>query len=460
MKLKRNHGLFKRGRDFFGYVARETNITSLKTEGETLFLKTILPRVALLIVLPITLLFVAPVIADDWPQWRGLGGNNHAAEGTDVPTRWNLSNGENIQWKVKLPGRGHSSPAIIDDGIFMTAADAATQTQSVLKVQRDTGLIVDQWVIHRGTLPARIHPKNSHASPSPAFDGERIYVSFHTDDAIWLTAITTNGRIVWKKKVCNFKPSAFQFGYGASPIVEDSLVIVAAEYDGPDSGLYALDTRTGKRVWKVKRPVNLNFASPIVASIAGQRQVLLSGGDLMSAYDPQTGRVLWETQASTEAICGTTVWDRRLVMVSGGNPVSGTWCVAGDGSEKVLWQKRVKCYEQSLLSIANYVFAIADSGVVYCWRTQDGKEMWQKRLFAGNISASPLLVDDRIYIADERGTVYVIAASPDRFDLLSKNSTGDSIFASPVAVDDRIYIRTALGVGDARQEYLVAIGAQ
>lgn len=406
----------------------------------------------------LSLIWFGFAAADDWSGWRGPQGNNHAAEGTAVPLRWNVSSGENVQWKVKLAGRGHSTPIVIKDGIFMTSSDMENETQSLLKVERDSGLIVDQWVIHRGTLPRRIHPKNSHASPSPAFNGENVFVSFYTDDAIWVTATTPEGREVWKQRVGDFNPSSFQFGYGASPIIEDDLVIVAAEYDGEASGLYALDARTGKRAWRVQRPVNLNFASPIVANIAGQRQILLSGADMIVGYDPQTGRELWRVDASTEAICGTAVWDGRRVLISGGNPNAGTWCVTGDGSRQLLWQNRVMCYEQSLLTTDNFVFAFADNGVAYCWRTLDGTEMWRKRLFAGGISASPLLVGDRIYVATERGTVYVIAASPDRFDLLAENPSGESIFASPIAVDNRIYLRTAVGSGDQRQEYLVAIG--
>ncbi len=405
-----------------------------------------------------TAMLSLPLIADDWPQWRGSDGNNHAAEGTEIPLRWNLERNENVRWKAKLPGRGHSTPIVVGDGIYMTSADNESQEQTLIKVQRDTGLVVDRWVLHTGTLPSRIHRNNSHASPSPAFDGENIYVSFYTDDAIWVTAVTPGGRILWKRKVSEFKPTMFQFGYGASPIIEDGLVIVAAEYDGKDSGLYAINARTGKRVWKVDRPVNLNFATPIVATIASQRQVLLSGGKMITAYDPQTGKLLWKVDSSTEAICGTTVWDDRRILISGGNPIAGTWCVSGDGSERLLWEKRVKCYEQSLLTIKNYVFAVSDSGVVHCWRTQDGKEMWKKRLFSGRISASPLLVDNRIYIANEEGVVYVIAATPERFDMLAENPSGGSIFASPVAVDNRLYIRTGIGEEENRQEYLVAIG--
>ncbi len=396
--------------------------------------------------------------AADWPCWRGPNGNNHAADGTDAPLRWSLESGNNVVWKTPLPGRGHSTPIVVGDAIFMTTSDLTNQTQSLLKVNRANGRLIDQWILHRGTLPRRIHPNNSHASPTPAFDGENLFVVFYTDDSLWLTSITTDGREVWKKRVCEFAPKSFQFGYGASPVIEDDLVIIAGEYDGRESGIYALDRSTGKPVWKVPRPSNLNFASPVVGTIAGQRQLLLGGAEMINAYDPQTGRQLWTTEASTEAVCGTVVWDGRFILVSGGNPDAGTWCVNGDGSQKLLWRNRVMCYEQSLLTINGFVFAIADTGVAYCWRSRDGAEMWKRRLFGGRVSASPLLVGDRIYIASEDGTVYVLLASPDRFDVLSENPSGDSIFASPVAVNDRLYFRTGIGRGDQRQEFLVSVG--
>ena len=243
-----------------------------------------------------------------------------------------------------------------------------------------------------------------------------------------------------------------------SPLLEEDLVIIAAEYDGKDSGLYALDRRTGNLVWKVARPSNLSFGSPIVATIAGQRQVLLAGAETITAYDPTTGKMLWSMEESTEAICGTVVWDDRRVLISGGNPASGTWCVSGDGTRRRLWSNPVKCYEQSLLVIPNFVFGIADSGVGYCWRTSDGQEMWKKRLFSGKISASPLRVLDRMYIASEAGEVFIVAAIPDRFELIAEIKSGDSIFASPVVVDDQLFLRTGVGQGVERQEYVLAIG--
>ena len=398
--------------------------------------------------------------AQDWPQWRGPEANNHAAKTAKAALRWNFSSGENIAWKTKIPGRGHSTPIVVGDAIFLTTAEHDQQTQSVLKISRTDGRVLDQWTLHRGTLPASIHSNNSHASPSPAFDGERVLVSFHTDDAIVLTALSPDGQQLWENRVSDFRPSRFQFGYGASPIVEDGLVIVAAEYDGPSSGIYALDTRSGRQVWKIPRPQNLNFATPIIATIAGQRMLLIAGAEMINAYDPTSGRELWRVDTTTEAICGTICWDGRSVLISGGNPVSGTWCVSGDGTRKELWDNRVKCYEQSMLTVPGYAFALSDNGIAYCFKTTDGTEMWKKRISGGGVSASPVLVGKKLYFADQSGMVYVIQGNPHRFDLLSEIKTGDSIFASPVPVDDRLLIRTGVGVGRARQEYLVAIGGQ
>ncbi|MCA9137851.1 MAG: PQQ-binding-like beta-propeller repeat protein [Planctomycetales bacterium] len=405
-----------------------------------------------------TPLLVAADPPSPWHQWRGPTSDNHADDDVSLPLKWNLETGEGIIWKTKLPGRGHSTPTFTSDAIFLTTADSVAGTQSVLKLDLQTGKLEDEFVIHRGTLPERIHPNNSHASPSLAYDGERLFASFYTNDSIVLTALSTDGTRQWQTRVCEFKPNSFRFGYGASPIIEEDLVIVAAEYDGKDSGLYAIDRTSGKPVWKIPRAENLNFASPIIATIAGRRQLLIAGADQFCAYDPATGKRLWSVDTTTEAICGTVVWDDRRVMISGGNPEAGTWCVSADGMENLLWSNRIMCYEQSMLAIKNYLFAVADSGVAYCLRNQDGKEMWKTRLFGGGISASPLLADNYVVVASERGQIFIFVASPDRFQPIAEIQTGDSIFATPVAIGQKLYVRTGVNESGRRQEYLIAIG--
>lgn len=444
-------------------------MTNLETLSRILTANIHMPALNTTRITPAPLLFFAGCViaaclaetfaySETWTSWRGQVGDNHAASNNRVPETWNLKTGENVLWKTKIPGRGHSSPVVTEDQIFLTTADAEKKTQSLLRFDRDSGTLIGETVLHRDGLPEKIHSNNSHASPTPAFDGNHLFVCFHTSDSIMLSKVTPDGQIAWQEKVSNFMPDQFKFGYGASPVIEDDVVIVAAEFDGSDSGLYALDRETGKQVWKADRPVNLSFASPIVATVGGTRQVLLAGGSKICSYDPADGKLLWSIDESTDAICGTAVWNDRNIFVSGGYPGKGTWCVSGDGTRSSVWDQRVKCYEQSLLIFGDHVLAVDDNGIAHCLDADDGDEVWKKRLFDGQVSASPLLVGDRIYAASEDGNVVIISTNTDRCEVLAKNPTGNAIFASPVVVENRLYLRPAMGYDQDRQEYLVAIG--
>ena len=405
------------------------------------------------------MLFGSTVSAkENWLQWRSRDGRNHAPDGTRLPTRWNFESGQNLVWKTPLPGRGHSTPVFTDQFIFLTTADVSSQTQSLLRLDRESGRLLENTVLHRGTLPARIHSQNTHASPSPAIADEHVFVAFHTDDSIVLSKVSFDGAIRWQRRVSGFQPVRYQFGYGASPIIEDDSVIVAAEYDGPDSGLYALETGSGKLLWKRPRPQNLSFSSPVIANLSGRREVLLPGASQVASYDPQTGRPYWSVDAGTGAHCGTAVWDDRRVIVSGGYPDRGTWCVMGAGGEKLLWNTRQYAYEQTPLVVAGTVYIVADNGIASALRTIDGKSLWQERIFSGGVSASPLLVGQWIVAANERGRVVVFKASPDRCEVMAEIDSGDAIFATPVALEDRLYLRSVTGTGDTAVDHLVAIG--
>ncbi len=397
------------------------------------------------------------VSAEDWLQWRGRHGNNHAPVSADPLITWDVQRGNGVLWKTKLPGAGHSSPTIVGDSIYLTTADESLNQQLLLAFDRDSGQIRKQAIVHDGGLPSRIHPRNTHASPTVASDGQHVFVVFHNADAIRVTAYDRSLAELWQQKVASFAPASFQFGYGASPILFQDRLIIAAEYDGPGSGLYGLDKKTGKQLWQVERPANLSFSSPVTTRLAGRQQLLLPGADKIESFDPMSGRRLWAAAASTEATCGTIVWDEQRVFISGGNPNAGTWSVLADGSGKLVWENRVMCYEQSLLADRGYVYAVSDSGVAYCWKASNGVEMWKTRL-GGGFSSSPLLVNDRIYVCSEAGKTFVFAAQPNRYKPLATNPSGDEIFATPVALGKNLYIRYALQTASGRQEFLTCIG--
>jgi len=154
------------------------------------------------------------------------------------------------------------------------------------------------------------------------------------------------------------------------------------------------------------------------------------------------------------------VWDERLglAFASGGYPDTFALAVRTDGEHEVEWSKNSpKCYEQSMLVADDHLYAVADNGVAYCLRASDGEQLWKERL-GGKFSASPLLIDGKIYVTNEQGTTFVFAASPEGYEPLGQNRLGTECFATSTPVGHRLYHRFAVGSGDERKEYLAAIG--
>src|SRR3569623_840802 len=251
----------------------------------------------------------------DWPWWRGPSRNGIAPEYAHPPVRW--SETENIVWQTPVPGRGHSSPIVVGDRVYLATADVAGQTQSVLAFDRRSGKPVWATKINQGGFPASIHPKNTHATSTIACDGERLFVTFYNHETLQAAALDLAGKPSWQQAVGPFNPKLYLYGYGPSPTLSGETVIVAAEYDG-QSYLAALDRRTGEQVWRTPRPFNIPFSTPIVAHVAGRDQLLLSGANKVVSYDPKTGAELWSTPGTTLATCCTMVCDDDIVLACGG----------------------------------------------------------------------------------------------------------------------------------------------
>jgi outer membrane protein assembly factor BamB len=389
----------------------------------------------------------------DWPWWRGPYRNGVAVGA--APTEF--GDDKNLVWKTPVPGRGHSSPIVVGDKVFLTTADEREKVHSVLVFDRATGKQLSKVEVSSGSFPARNHPKNTEATPTIACDGDRIFAAFYHHDAVEAVALDLAGKVLWKQKVGAYRPTKYEYGYAPSPILYRETVIITGEYDGP-SFIVALDRATGKPVWKTPRPDNITFSSPVIAHVAGKDQMLISGAEKIAAYDPATGKSLWETPGTTFATCGTMVWDGDNVFASGGYPKPETIAVKADGSGKVLWKNNQKCYEQSMLAYAGYVYGYTDNGVLFCWRGTDGKEMWKQRL-SGPVSASPVLAGGFIYMCDEMGTFYVVKPNPEAFELVAKNQVGNDSFASPAVAGGSLFLRVALRGDQSRDEFLYRFDA-
>lgn len=402
--------------------------------------------------------FTSTVVeAEDWLQWRGPTGDHHASVEASAPSEW--SEEEGLAWITPLPGKGHSSATIVGSRIYLTTADKVKQTQSLLILERDSGKLLLETVVHTGGLPDAIHPNNTNASPTVASDGNHVFTLFYNSSFAWLTAYDLEGKQLWQEKAFAFDPQMYQFGFGSSPRLVDGVLIAVGEYDGPGSSMVGVDPATGKQLWLAKRPNMISFSTPAIVSANDKNELLLSGNSMLASYDPRNGKENWSVPGTTQATCGTMVWDNKLglAFASGGYPESFTLAVEMTGNHRVVWQNRTKCYEQSMLVVDGYLYGMADSGVMYCWRGTDGQEMWKKRL-GGPVSSSPVLVDGRIYVSNEAGTTFVMNANPERYEPIATNQLGNVCFATPTPLDGRLYHRFAKDENGIRQEYLAAIG--
>jgi len=391
------------------------------------------------------------VSAADWPWWRGPQRDGVAPAGQTVPLVW--SETENVLWKAAVPGRGHGSPTVVGERVFLATADAERQEQSVLCYDRATGKLLWQTTVHRGPLETKGNGKSSQASASVACDGTSVYVNFLNGGTVYATALSVEGKQMWQTKITDF---VMHQGFGSSPALYGPLVIVSADHKG-GGAITGLERASGKIVWNVARPSLPNYTSPIIFSIDGRDQLLLTGCDLVTSLDPLSGKTIWEIAGATTECVTSTVTDGKRIFTSGGYPKNHISAVAADGSGKIEWENPARVYVPSLIARDGYLYGVLDAGVAVCWESASGKEIWKNRI-GGTFSASPVLVGDLLMATDEAGKTSIWKASPAAFELVGQNQLGDEAFATPVVCGNRIYLRAAATTDGKRQETLYVIG--
>jgi outer membrane protein assembly factor BamB len=389
--------------------------------------------------------------AADWPWWRGPNRNGVADPNQKPPLRWNET--DNVLWKAPVPGRGYGSPIVVGDKVFLATADHERMRQDVLCFHRQTGKLLWQTEIHKGHFETKGNKKSTLASSTPACDGRRVFVNFLHDGAIYTTALSLDGAKLWQTKVTDF---VIHQGFGSSPALYQSLVIVSGDHKG-GGAIVALDRITGKVVWKDERPSSANYTSPIILHVAGRDQIILTGCDLVTGLDPLTGKKLWEIPGSTTECVTSTITDGRLIFTSGGYPKNHVSAVRADGSGQVVWEKKTRVYVPSLLVEGNHIYGVLDDGIAVCWKCDTGKEIWRNDL-GGTFSASPILVGDHVFATNEAGQTFIFKATPEGFFPIAENHLGGEVLATPVICGGRIYMRVAVNQNGRRQEMLYCLG--
>jgi outer membrane protein assembly factor BamB len=435
-------------------------------------------------VIPVLFLALSVFGQAHWPQFRGVGASGVGAG--NPPTEWSGVSGQNILWKIRIPGLGHSSPVVWGDWIFVTTAvpvsgdgalklglygdigsvqNEGAQSFKLYCIDRKRGTILWEKTALSRSPRVRRHPKSTHANPTPVTDGKYVVVVFGSEG---IFTYDTKGTLVWQKDLGPLDSGYFeapdaQWGFASSPILHAGNVILQADVQ-KSSFLAAFDVRNGREIWRTPRKDVPTWGTPTVASYDApggpNQQIVINGWKHIGGYDPRDGRELWKMSGSGDIPVPTPVVAGNFILLTSahgpGRPIYAVRTnAAGDitnDPKSIAWShERAGNYMQTPLAHNGFGYFCLDNGVLSVYDIAAGKRLYQERLGDGKtgFTSSPVAAGNRLYITNEDGKTYVIALGG-AYKLLKESELGESVMATPAIAEDVLYIRG--------QRHLFAIG--
>jgi outer membrane protein assembly factor BamB len=424
----------------------------------------------------LAVLLAAPLsAAENWPGWRGPGGTGISSEET-FPVEWNESN---VRWKTPIPGRGHSSPVVWGDRIFLTTSiegdvvpgrekkpehdlgggqifvhpDMVShdrrQTMKVFALDAKSGAVLWERTAYEGPLADGRHRKSSFASATPVTDGEIVVANFGTEG---LYAYGVDGEVKWKQDLGEIR--TLGLGYATSPVMQGDLVFVQCDEDtGERSFIAAFDKKTGREVWRQSRPVQSSWATPVVVD----GQLVAAGTEFIIAYEPKTGAELWRTKGVGSNTIPSPVYGHGLIYMTAGYPSKSVLAIKPVGSAglqacgpglqacgaDISWTyARGTAYVTSPILVGDILYLSTDRGIITALDAKTGEIKYEggRVPVPATFTASMVAFGDKILQSSEDGDVFVIQAGPEH-KVVTTNRLGEPIYASPALSNGTIYIR-------------------
>jgi outer membrane protein assembly factor BamB len=418
----------------------------------------------------------ADAAAENWPQWRGPGGQGVSTERT-LPLEW--APDRNVAWKTELPGSGLSSPIVWGDRVFVTAvvegeivpgAKAVTHTVDgeawvhpasisadrthafkVVALDARTGRILWERTPYEGTVYDARHRRSSFAGPTPVTDGEMVFAYFGPEG---LYAYDFNGQQAWK--VIEKFPT-LGLGAGTSPVLFESLIIIQRDEDNGDhSEIVAYNKKTGKEAWRTKRHTQISWGTPVIVEAAGRKELVAMGTEATIAYDPRTGKELWRARGVQSNAIHTPIVGRGLVIVTAGYPEKRVLAIRpGDvpADRRIAWEyTKGTAYVVSNILYDGYLYLLTDNGIVTCLDPATGVVKYEggRPPKPAKFMGSPVAFGGYVALTSEDGETFLVKAGP-AHAIERTNSIDEPVFSSPAIANGRIYIRG--------QKHLFAIGS-
>lgn len=394
--------------------------------------------------------------AANWPSWRGPNQDGTTPE-TRFATSW--SKDKNVRWRTALPEVGNSSPIVWGDRVFITQALQDGKQRTLMCFDRVTGkLLWQQGVAYEGEDPH--HKTNPHCAASPVTDGDCVVASFASAGVV---AYDRHGKQLWK---ADLGKQRHGWGQGSSPVLSGDSVVV---YHGPGefSTLVALDKKTGAKRWSVplkeQQPAERfdgfagqtdgmigTFSTPLVVAVPGRTEIVLPVVNQLRAYDLGTGRELWSADGMNPLVYSSPTYGEGTLAVYGGFFGSAIFIKPGGNGDvtgqRLVYERRLKkhCIGSPVIH-GGHVYAALTDGLGQCVELATGKTVWEERLPSAGASAqtwaTPVLVQDRLYLVNQSGDTVVLRAAP-KFEVISVNPVGEPSNSTLALSDGDIFLRT------------------
>jgi outer membrane protein assembly factor BamB len=389
--------------------------------------------------------------ASDWPGWRGPTGQGISDE-RDLPLRWDAKSGGNVLWKAPLPGQdeknrqdqNQSSPIVSRGRVFVTASywgagatDKDFPEHHVACYRADDGKLL--WDVTVPPGPWRLRDlRGGYTAPTPAADGERVYVLF---GSAVLAALDFDGKLLWRKEIV---PHDFDVAIGISPVLYKDYILLQGDQVGRSSRWMAFDRKSGALAWERKRPeAGFCHSTPVLAKVGERTQLLTAFSGGLQGVDPDNGTVLWWCSGAGDTV--SPVYAEGLVYCDTGRNSPGI-AVEPTGSGDVTstlrkWRnERMPGGFGSPVVVDGLLYKVCDGGVLKCWRMKDGTEVASVRLAGAEPAASPLVTADGLVYAASAGRSYVLKPGP-KPEVLGTGDLGDPSQASPAAAGGRLFLK-------------------
>ena len=393
----------------------------------------------------------------EWTRYRGPGGQGISRD-KSIPVKWTE---KDYNWKVNLPGGGHSSPVLWGDKVFVTSAEEKTGHGFLLALRVSDGEVL--WQKQYSLTTHRMNPHNSYATATPVVDADHVYALWPTPKETILVALDHDGGEIWQR---TFDGVHCQHGTGSSPIVFDDIVVFTHEHEDSSksktpsnrgdarSAWIAVDRKTGRTRWELERQTSpkTSYSTPCVYSPpTGERQLIFtSRAHGITSVNPRTGTILWEAESVFPArVVSSPVIATGLLIGSCGDGSRGKCLVAVNPgktdkstqpTEAYAIGSSTAPYVPTSLAKAGLLFTFHDRGYVSCLRSTTGEQLWREKP-AGTFFGSPVWVNSKLYCITTNGEVVVIKAAP-TYELLAVNPLGEKSHATPAVADGRMYLRT------------------